>query len=48
MQYVIDSLFSRPILTIGVGAFLSGIVLLYLVAQRTRKSRIDKARGMRL
>jgi len=44
MQNVFDSLVQRPILTLGLGAFLSGVVLLYLVMQRTRKHRIEQAR----
>jgi len=44
MQNVLDSLTSRPLLTLGLGAFLSGVALLYLVMQRTRKHRINEAR----
>lgn len=43
MQQVIDALMSRPFLTLGLGAFLSGVALFYLVMQRTRKHRIEKA-----
>lgn len=44
MQNVFDSLAQRPVLTLGLGAFLSGVVLLYLVMQRARKLRIEQAR----
>ncbi|WP_281841272.1 hypothetical protein [Sinisalibacter aestuarii] len=44
MQHVISSLVERPILTLGLGAFLSGVALFYLVMQRTRKNRIERAR----
>ena len=40
MDVIIDALTSRPIITVGVGAFLSGVALFYLVMQRTRKHRI--------
>ncbi len=40
MEYIFDSLTARPIITLGVGAFLSGVALFYLVMQRTRKHRI--------
>lgn len=43
MQNVIDSLIQRPVVTVGVGAFLSGVALFYLVIQRTRKHRIKEA-----
>lgn len=43
MQNVIDSLAQRPFVTIGVGAFLSGVALFYLVMQRTRQHRIKQA-----
>jgi|GEM_PF-2643347 len=46
MQNVIDSLFARPLLTLGLGAFLSGIALFYLVIQRTRKHRIEQAHNL--
>ena len=45
MQTVIDSLVARPALTVAIGAFLSGVALLYLVMQRTRKHRINEAKG---
>ena len=42
MQHVIDSLISRPGITLGVGAILSAVALAYLGLQRTRKRRLDK------
>ena len=42
MDVIIDALTSRPIITVGVGAFLSGVALFYLVMQRTRKHRIQE------
>lgn len=46
MQYVIDSITARPFLALGVGAFLSGVALFYLVMQRTRRQRIERARDL--
>lgn len=43
MLNVIDSLTQRPIFTLGLGAFLGGVVLLYLVMQRSRRHRIRRA-----
>ena len=43
MQFVIDSLMHRPLITVGLGAFLSGVALFYLVMQRTRKHRLKQA-----
>ena len=43
MQTVIDALIARPFLTVGVGAFLSGVALFYLVMQRTRQHRMKQA-----
>lgn len=43
MQFVLESLTGRPFVTVGFGAFLSGVSLLYLVMQRTRKHRIKEA-----
>ena len=45
MQNILDSLTARPLLTLGLGAFLSGVALFYLVMQRTRKHRINQAEG---
>jgi len=42
MTNVINSLTQRPIVTLGLGAFLGGVVLLYLVMQRARKHRIRR------
>ena len=42
MDFVIDALTARPILTVGAGAFLSGVALFYLVMQRTRKHRLEE------
>jgi len=44
MQAIFDSLASRPLVTLGIGAFLSGVALMYLVMQRTRKHRIEQAK----
>lgn len=44
MQDIFDSLASRPFLSLGIGAFLSGVALMYLVMQRTRKHRIEQAK----
>jgi len=44
MQNIFDSLAQRPVLTLVLGAFLSGVALLYLVMQRSRKHRIEQAR----
>lgn len=43
MDAIIEALAARPIVTVGVGAFLSGVALFYLVMQRTRKHRIRQA-----
>lgn len=43
MQQIFDALLGRPLVTLGLGAFLSGVALLYLVVQRTRKHRIRQA-----
>ncbi len=43
MNTVIDALTTRPLLTLGLGAFLSGVALLYLVMQRTHKHRVEQA-----
>lgn len=48
MQTVIESLTARPLITLGIGAFLSGIALFYLVIQRTRKHRIKQARHLEI
>ncbi len=40
MKFIIDSLTARPFVTLAVGAFLSGVALLYLVMQRARKHRL--------
>jgi len=40
MDVIINALTSRPFITVGVGAFLSGVALFYLVMQRTRKHRL--------
>ena len=40
MDVIIESLSARPVVTVGIGAFLSGVALFYLVMQRTRKHRI--------
>ena len=40
MDVIIESLTARPVITVGVGAFLSGVALFYLVMQRTRKHRL--------
>ena len=42
MDVIIESLMSRPFITVGVGAFLSGVALFYLVMQRTRKHRLQQ------
>lgn len=47
MDVIIESLAARPIITVGVGAFLSGVALFYLVMQRTRKHRIRQAQQQR-
>ncbi len=44
MQQAIASFVERPFLALGIGAFLSGVALFYLVMQRTRKHRIETAR----
>ena len=43
MQHLIDSVTERPLATLELGAFLSGVALLYLVMQRTRRHRIRQA-----
>jgi hypothetical protein len=43
MEAVIESLAARPVITLGLGAFLSGVALMYLVMQRTRKRRVQQA-----
>jgi len=43
MQHIFDALLARPFLTVGLGAFMSGVALFYLVMQRTRKHRIRDA-----
>jgi len=43
MDVIIEALASRPVITVGVGAFLCGVALFYLVMQRTRKHRIRQA-----
>ena len=40
MDVIIAALAARPAITVGVGAFLSGVALFYLVMQRTRKHRL--------
>ncbi len=42
MDVIIDSLAARPLITVGAGAFLSGVALFYLVMQRTRKHRLQQ------
>ena len=42
MDVIIESLTSRPFITVGAGAFLSGVALFYLVMQRTRKHRLQQ------
>jgi len=42
MDLVIEALTARPAITVGAGAFLSGVALFYLVMQRTRKHRLDE------
>ncbi len=42
MDIIIESLTARPVLTVGIGAFLSGVALFYLVMQRTRKHRLEQ------
>lgn len=42
MGLIVTSLFAKPLMTLGVGAFLSGVALMYLVMQRTRKHRMQK------
>jgi len=43
MQFLTDTLMTRPTLAIGLGAFLSGVALLYIVIQRTRKRRMEQS-----
>ncbi|SMH51686.1 hypothetical protein [Maritimibacter sp. HL-12] len=43
MQTVFDSLTQRPMLTLGLGGFLGGFVLFYIVIRRARKRRIIQA-----
>ncbi len=43
MQTIFEALLGRPLLTLGLGAFLSGVALFYLVMQRTRRRRIIEA-----
>ena len=42
MQTLIDGLTHKPLLTLAVAAFVSGVALFYLVMQRTRKHRLDQ------
>lgn len=44
MQQIFSSFVDRPLLALGIGAFLSGVALFYLVMQRARKHRIEQAR----
>jgi hypothetical protein len=43
MQLIVDALLGRPVVTLGMGALLSGAALFYLVMQRTRRHRIKQA-----
>ncbi len=40
MDAIIEALTARPVITVGLGAFLSGVALFYLVMQRTRQHRL--------
>ncbi|MCB1339135.1 MAG: hypothetical protein KDK10_17330 [Maritimibacter sp.] len=42
MDAIIEALVARPIVTVGLGAFLSGVALFYLVMQRTRQHRLSQ------
>lgn len=43
MQQVFSSFAERPLFALGVGGFLVGLVLFYLLMQRGRKHRVEQA-----
>lgn len=45
MTYLLGTLLVRPVLTLGLCAFFSGLALLYLVIHRNRRQRIEHARN---
>jgi hypothetical protein len=48
MQQVFSSFAERPLLALGVGAFLCGLALFYVLVQRNRKHRIKLAHKLKI
>ena len=42
MEMLVDGLLYKPLVTLAVAAFMSGVALFYLVMQRTRKHRLQQ------
>lgn len=43
MQSLLETIMDRPVFSVGLGAFLSGVALLYVLMQRTRRHRIEQS-----